>query len=268
MGHTRLGAIPTSRKWSAVVATVTGYGGGAEPPVLADEVEEVAERTLEAAEAGLENAINDLGLRYTFYLLTQLALSAREGDWQDRLHDLGVQVADDTTLFDVTAQVQDSIDDYLASHGRPTDISEIAQQAAGEALTSLVGPRATTLFGDSGDVVKAAVRELATRTGFSHLGQVFFGRFMTRFLNFYLSRVTAAHTGSEKLAQVGEVTHFNDALQTHCEQSARIVHDFCGEWYSKTEFQQGIDFDNSSRFLAVAVKKLRAELRRQRGDAR
>ena len=71
---------------------------------------------------------------------------------------------------------------------------------------------------------------------------------------------------AEKLPQVGEVTHFNDALLSHCEQSARIVHDFCGEWYSKTEFQQGIDFENSSRFLAVAVQKLQAELQRQRGD--
>jgi hypothetical protein len=42
------------------------------------------------------------------------------------------------------------------------------------------------------------------------------------------------------------------------------VHDFCGEWYSKTEFKTGIDLANSSRFVAVAMKKLQAELVKQR----
>ena len=50
-------------------------------------------------------------------------------------------------------------------------------------------------------------------------------------------------------------------------KAARIVHDFCGEWYSKTEFREGIDLENTSRFLAVALRKLQAELGKQRtGD--
>ena len=82
---------------------------------------------------------------------------------------------------------------------------------------------------------------------------------MTRFLNFYLSRVTAGQLGGAE-----NLSRFNEALATHCNQSARIVRDFCGEWYSKTEFQQGIDLENSSRFLAVALQKLKAELGQQR----
>jgi hypothetical protein len=76
--------------------------------------------------------------------------------------------------------------------------------------------------------------------------------------------VTAAKLGSPRLRDLGDVAQFNDALRTHCDQSARIVRDFCGEWYSKTEYQEGIDLRNTSRFLAVAVKKLRAELGEQR----
>ena len=45
--------------------------------------------------------------------------------------------------------------------------------------------------------------------------------------------------------------------------AARIVRDFCGEWFSKTVYQEGIDLKNTSRFLAVAFKKLRSELDRQ-----
>jgi hypothetical protein len=75
--------------------------------------------------------------------------------------------------------------------------------------------------------------------------------------------VTAARLGTPRLRDLGDVGQFNQALQTHCDQSARIVRDFCGEWYSKTEYEQGIDLDNSSGFLTVAVKKLRSELEQQ-----
>ncbi len=60
------------------------------------------------------------------------------------------------------------------------------------------------------------------------------------------------------------MTQVNGALQTHCEQSARIVRDFCGQWYSKTEFTEGIDPENTARFMAVALDKLRKELGQQR----
>jgi hypothetical protein len=70
MGHQRLGDIPKSRKWSAVVAAVAGEGAGPEGPGgLTDAVSEIADLTLDAAQAGLQRAIDDPGLRFTFYLL-------------------------------------------------------------------------------------------------------------------------------------------------------------------------------------------------------
>ena len=87
---------------------------------------------------------------------------------------------------------------------------------------------------------------------------------MARFLNFYLSRATAAQVGGSKFQSISDVSKFNSLLERHCEQTARIVRDFCAEWYSKTEYQQGIDLENTSRFMAVAVKKLQSELERQR----
>jgi hypothetical protein len=119
------------------------------------------------------------------------------------------------------------------------------------------------LFGGSSDDVRNAIRSLSTKKGFGDLGQRFFGRFVARFLNFYLSRVTAASLGSPRLRDLGDVAQFNDALRLHCDQSARIVRDFCGEWFSKTVYREGIDLKNTSRFLAVAFKKLRGELDRQ-----
>lgn len=265
MGHTRLGTIPKTRKWKQLVALMAGERGLQVGPkgTLAGAVEDVAARALALTETGLDSAIDDKGLQYTFYLLTQLVLAAREVDWQSRLQVFGVHIADDASTFELTMELQSAIDDYLLRHSRPTDISEIAQQAIGEAVSTLAGPRSVTLFGQGAEELQHAVRAFSTKQGFAELGQEFFSSFMTRFLNFYLSRATAAQAGGEMLQQVGDISEFNSALSKHCRQTARIVHDYCGEWYSKTEFTQGISLDNTSRFMAIAVKKLQSELRQQ-----
>jgi hypothetical protein len=266
MGHTRLGAIPKTQKWKDVVEQVAG-------PRLAGAVTAqinicaIAAQTLDAAQKALEKAAHDSGVRYTFYLLTQLALASRTTEWESSLTKYGIQLSHDSNVFDLTVEVQSAIDRYVGrtSHGA-TDLTEIAQQSAGEAIASLAGSRTVSLFGANSADVQNALRSLSTKKGFGELGQRFFGRFVARFLNFYLSRVTADTLGGPRLRNLGDIAQFNEALGTHCNQSARIVRDFCGEWYSKTEYEKGIDLENTSRFVAVALKKLRSELMRQRAD--
>lgn len=260
MGHIRLGSVPKTRKWIEVVALIANSG---DERLFKYEIERIASQTLYAAEAGLNKAINDIGLRFVFYLLTQLVLSARQSNWQEYLLRFGINLSPDATLFDLLAEMQFAIDKYINSNGYPTDISEMAQQALGEAITTLAGPNTITLFGSGRDELRIAIRALSSKQGFARLGQTFFARFIARYLNFYLSRITAAHLGGNKLRQLGDLSRFNEALKLHCLQGARIVHDFCGDWYSKTEFQQGINLENTSRFMAVAIKKLQAELREQ-----
>lgn len=264
MGHTRLGSIPKSRKWKEVVATLAEGAFQSEKKLLQEEIELIALKALDAAAVGLGRALDDIGLRYTFYILTQLALSSREGNWQEKLLEHNIDISNANSTFDVISEIQIAIDDYISEKGRATDVSEIAQQALGEAVSVLVEPKAITLFGSGKEEIQSAVKSLSTKKGFADLGQKFFGYFMTHYLNFYLSRVTAAQVGTGKFRSVSDVSKFNQVLQTHCEQSARIVRDFCGEWYSKTEYLEGINIENTSRFMAVALEKLKSELKTQK----
>jgi hypothetical protein len=246
-----------------VVGLLGGDQGGRGALPVQDDIARISAQALDAAQTGLEKAIDDLGLRYTFYLLTQLVLAARSDDWQRELAPFNIRLPADASIFDLTIELQGSIDDHLFRWGNSTDVSEMAQQAASEAITLLVGPHAMTLFGSTRDDLQFAVRKFSTKKGFSELGQLFFGRFMSRYLNFYLSRATADLLGRSRIRQVGDISAFNAALQSHCLQSALILRDFCGEWYSKTEFQKGIDLENTSGFLAHTLHKLRDELKRQ-----
>jgi hypothetical protein len=269
MGHTRLGTIPKSRKWSEVIGELARYGDftPADQRTQQAGISTIASRTIEAAGGALKGAVNDIGLRYTFYLLTQITLSARQEDWSAALGKNGIELSESSSIFDLTSELQAAVDRHISASSHASDISEMAQSAAGDAIAALASSEAVTMFGSGRAELQKAIRALSTKKGFSDLGQVFFGRFVARLLNFYLSRATAARLGAGGLHQVGEISSFNRALQTHCEQSARIVRDFCGEWYSKTEFLQGIDLENASAFVAVALKKLSSELQRQEAEA-
>ena len=262
MGHQRPGATPNTREWRAVVTLLAESTGGGP----AENVEAIAAQALQAADAALQQAKSDVGVRYTFYLLTQIVAAARHEDWQSRLAAVGIQLDDKASVFDLGAEMQSAVDSYISRHGHATDLSEMAQQAAGEAMASLAGSRAVSLFGSGNDEMRTAIRELSTKAGFSRLGQTFFGSFVSRFLNFYLSRVTARQVGAPRLPNVEAVSEFNRALSAHCEESARIVRDFCGGWYSKTDYVEGINVHNTSRFMAVALSKLQRELARQRAQ--
>lgn len=263
MGHSRLGDLPKSKKWSAVVSAIASSTGSVGSDTLAADVEAIASQALDAAQGGLTAATTDTGLRYTFYLLTKIVLASREPDCEKHLAQIGITLAEDAGIFDLTIQLQHAIDRHLESRRGRTDISEMAQQAAGEALSTLVGPDVESLFGSGRNELLDALRRLSTKTGFSRLGQYFFAGFMSRFLNFYLCRMTATSVGSDRLKNIGSVSEFDRALDQHCLESAVVVRDFSGGWYSKTEFKEGISLSNTSKFMAVAIKKLQAELDRQ-----
>ncbi len=266
LGHTRLGPLPKSRSWDQVVETLTGSRlREFLVSSSASRVSVIAAQTLKAARSSLTRASGDAGVRYSFYLLTQLALASRQRDWRAVLNEHGIAISDQSSVFDLTAEVHGAIDRHVAgTRVGATDLSEMAQQAVGEALTSLLAGHTPSFFEDAeSEDLKSALRSVSTKKGFGQLGQRFFARFVARFLKFHLSRATAAGLGTPRLQNLGHIGEFNEALTTHCEESARIVRDFCGDWYSKTEYEQGIDLANSSRFLAIAVKKLRGELQHQ-----
>ncbi len=268
MGHQRLGDIPKTRKWKTVVEKITGTGGSAQSggssgnPVIPS-VASIASEILAAAEGGLAEAKNDPGFRYTVYLLTQIVLAARKDDWQIEIAAHGIKLDPDATVFDLTSEVHRVIEEYRRTHPGAATIGDMAQQAAGEALSHLAKDNAVTLFGDGRDELQLAIKKLSTKAGFCDLGQRFFGNFTARFLDFYASKILPKRAGQPPFNDAGDFNDFKRSLFDHCHESAKIVHDFCGQWYSKKEFEEGIYLNNTGRFVAHAIDKLRDELKKQ-----
>jgi len=167
-------------------------------------------------------------------------------------------------LFDLLGGMTKRIDEYIDSKQARTDTSEMCQMAAVESLSRHCMTSGRSLFGSGPEDIQDAVRSLSTKANFARFSRDFFGRFVYRYINYFLSRETSKHVGpGGSLADVDAHTAFSNALGRHCHQTAKIVEDFAGGWYSKTNYECGITLQRAGNFTYVALKKLAAELRRE-----
>jgi hypothetical protein len=245
MGHVRLGDLPRTRKWNQVVDLLDSDAPTAR----------VAAATLEASKRGLEDAAKDPALIYTFWLLTQLPLCAKKSDYDESLRRLGVLVADKPGLFDLVGAFSDSIDEYVRRTGGRTDLGELAQMGGAESLAATLRRQADSLFGTTPADVQRELANMATTKNFSFLARDFFSRLSEKYLAYFLSRQL-----SNQYRNVDQNRQFREALSLHCKQASKIVEQFAGGWYSKTNYEGGITPRKAANFVHVALKKIRAEL--------
>lgn len=252
MGHTRLGELPRTRHWAQVVELIAGGATAAQ----------IANATISAAERGLNLASDDKALVETIYLLAQLPIAARGPDFVGDLRAAGLAVPDNPGLMDIVGAFSDAVDTRVTNRDRG-DLGEMAQMAAAETLSRVIGERTESLFEVGGDDVRRALSGFATSAQFSDLARQFFSRLTTRVLNYFLSRAFAHHTGEgRRFATLTEHANFDVALNLHCKEASRIVENFCGEWFSKNKWEKGgISREQASGFAHVAMRKLVSELK-------
>ena len=256
MGHIRLHALPKTLKWQEVVGLLDGEG----------DIDAIAAATSEAAETALKYASDDPALVNAIWLLCQIPLAARSEDFAGSLRELGLKVGDNPSLMEVVSAYSEAVDELVRRDaGTRTDLGEMAQLSGVEVLTLTVGERLPGLFGPSAEDVKTELGKLATTKQFSTLARDFFTRLTERYLSYFLSREIPNHVGGDRrLKTVDDHTEFNRALELHCRQASRIVEEFAGGWFSKTNFEGGITPEKARGFAWVAFKKIRAELRKRR----
>ena len=251
MGHIRLQRLPRTRQWIQVLDLI---GGGAGTP-------ELAAATMDASQGGLAAAAKDPGLVHTVWLLTQVPLAARGENFIASLRRLGFEVSSSPGLLEVVGAFTGAIDTHLRDRGGRTDLAEMSQMAAAETLMAMAAPHTTTLFGTTSADVQQALRSFSTTKQFSTLAREFFSRLFKKYLTYFLSRELSNYvSGDGRFKNINEHAAFNEALDLHCRQATRIIEEFSGGWFSKTNFEGGITPDKAAGFVHVALKKLRAEL--------
>ncbi len=257
MGHVRLGRLPHRLKWNAVVALL-----GEEP----SDSGAVAKATIEAAEEHLISLRDDAALNYCFWLLTRVTWAARSDDFLAELNSLGLTLGADTPTMGFVAAVTDQVRTQAMQDPASGATAELASLALRRALTETVGQQGASLFGTTLADVQRAFRAYSTQEHFAQLSQRFFGDFLARTLRSYVDREIPNLVGaSPSIHTVGDSQEAVEAIDRHARETAFILRDFAGGWYSKNQWESrgAITEEQTKAFVAYALRKMRSELKRE-----
>ena len=262
MGHSRLGKVPTTKAWRAVIGTYAGADPGSGGSNFAREVGRIATKAMAASADAVRAARSDGGVAQVFFLLTQLALATHRSNMVEALEALGIRLPLTASPLDLTVEVHRVLDEHLLDGGHRSDVGEMAQLALGEALAGYLRSQPRDMFSDATGQRRRDLHGLGTQKGFGEVAHEFCSGFGSRLLGFQLSRIVRTGEGQSLIGGVGDLSRFNAELRQHSRQRAMVVRDFATKWFTKTEFEQGIDPANAKRFTAYALKKLEDSFKR------
>ena len=254
MGHQRLGRLPATRNWRAVIALITEGSDAAN----------IAAATAEAAEGSLRAAAKDPTLRDVFFLLTQIPLAARSSDFAQALYDLDIVTVSQPNLIEIVTALTETLDRKMATQEATNDFSEMASKAAIESLFDVASREGLGLLGASHgpDEARAVLHQLAIPRQFGVLARDFVSRLIRSCISYYLSRELPNHVGgNSRFRSIKEHDQFVTAVDLHCRETSRIVEQFASEWFSKANFEGGITREKAGGFIHVAFQKVVKELR-------
>jgi 7-cyano-7-deazaguanine synthase in queuosine biosynthesis/predicted MPP superfamily phosphohydrolase len=247
MHPVRFGSLPRTRSWRQVVDLLAK---GAE-------VDAVADATWEAAARGLRDAERDPVLAESLWHLVALPLFAREKDFLQRLRAVGVHLQAEPTQTALNTAFSDAIDARARLHGGRTDLGEMAQLAAVEAMTAQLGARIAVL-GSTPTEVRRALAECAVPQHFGELLSEFFARLMRRFLMYFLSRELSNHVGPhERFDNADEHSEFHASFDAYCREATRDVAPIARDWLAKLlESKEAPTRARTAKLLASALAAL------------
>ncbi len=254
MGHTRLGKLLTSRKWTQIVEMIE----------LGDvSVADLATAVHEASLSDLKKASKDPAFLEALHLLCKIPLAAKEKDFQAALIPLGISVPANPTLNDVMIGFGKAIETAQQTQGGEiTDLGEMAKMA-GMAVFHESAQNQMGLFDSRPEDVQSAFSGFSSPERFGDLMHSFMARLTQDNIQYYLDRAIPNHVGpGQYLPTIGDMGTAEQTIQTHAYEAATIVRAFSKDWYGKYAYQPEHEINHKSvqGFAWVAFEKIGKEL--------
>jgi len=255
MGHIRIGKLPKIRGWKQVIALLDSSDSSSS---------QIAAATAKAAKDFFSQKRSDPALAFSYWLLTQITSRAKRENYLEEIKKIGLDVSKSKNAFDFLGRITDFTRTQIKLRGETFPISEFAQLSLREVLTETIGQQSQTLFGTSQEDVILACNKYSRPNQFAKLARLYFAKVLNRVLQFFISKESPNRIGPQrKFKDISDLSRFNLALEAYCYQSAKIVEQFAGGWYSKRNWQGEILERDAKGFVSVAMEKLRAEIARE-----
>jgi len=255
MGHERLGCLPRTRRWRAIVEEIASSQQGDEKSIA-----DLARRTLENVEDRFARIHKDKGVQAAFGYLVALAsshLPRKAG-----LASPGIQLSENPSPIRIAKQ----LNDWIRRHGDSMEYAEVASRAGADAIADWTKTQTQqgTLFDDTISA-KSVWTESASAGGFCQVAKSFFAHFTERYIRYFLEREASSQMASvaarEDLSRRLH-EHVSD-VSKHAFETSKITQSFAAGWYNNHARDSRPSDREVEGFLAIAFGKLSEELRRE-----
>ena len=256
MGHERVGALPRSKRWRVVVH------GIAEAASVDGDVHGLADATLRNVRRRLQEVPGDAGFVASFEFLLGLALSARPQIDRASLRSLAVDLEANPSALKLAR----ALAEYVADRRQSTEYAEIARKAATDVIAQWTGDHTRQLTISGEDERSADIWSKASDgRGFCEVSRLFFGKFVERYLNYFIGREASGYlaTTEDRQRLARRLAEHVDGVSHHAFETSKITQSFAAGWFNRYAADGMPKPEEISGFLSHAVGKLGEELLRE-----
>ena len=257
MGHERIGILPKTKRWTAVVHNMATFS------VSENNVPEIAKQTLKNVQSRFKDIEQDKGVQAAFQFLVLLCVSAKYHNPSEFLYSHGIKLSENLTPL----QIAKAVTEWVSMHSESKEYASFAQSAAIDAIGDWYQKNQSfqkNLF--SGDYDPNEVwRKSSDGGGFSELSRTYFSKFTERYLRYFLER-----SASSSIHDIDTRNNFNIELQRHLSEiskhafeTAKITQSFAAGWFNKNAKDTIPSKRKMLGFLTIAFGKLKGELLRE-----
>lgn len=257
MGHERIGFLPKTKQWQAIVYELEKYSGDSEA------ISKIAENTLYCVRSSYNNIAYDESMIRAIRFLTTLCFSASSGSQVEYLNSQGFCADSDLSLF----SLMKSAEKYLTTSSVSLETNKMAKDALMQALITYEQTHETEQLQFIGFGVESnnVWRQTANGAAFCEMARSFVASFTDRQLRYYLERVAAGTLSnySHLVSFSKELTAQTNAITTHTSDISKIMQSFAAGWYNKYSTRKIPPDSDISRFLSMTFAKIKEEFRRE-----
>lgn len=257
MGHERIGFLPKTKQWQAIVHELEKYNGDSEA------ISKIAEKTLYCIRSSYNSIAYDESMISAIRFLTTLCFSTSSNSQVEYLNQRGFCVDSDLSLF----SLMKSAEKYLTTSSASLETNKIAKDALMQALVSYNQSHETKQlkfagFGFESDNVWS---KTATGAAFCEMARSFVASFTDRQLRYYIERVAAGtlRDYSQLISFTKELTAQTKKITSHASEVSKIMQSFAAGWYNKYSTRAVPSDSDISRFLSMTFGKIKEEFRRE-----
>jgi hypothetical protein len=259
VGHERIGFLPKTKQWQAIIHELEKYSGDPEA------IWEIASATLDCVRSSYKHIAYDESMISAIRFLAALCFSASSDSQVEYLNRQGFSADADLSLF----SLMKSAEKYIVTDTESLETNKMARDAVMQALITYKQTHETEQLSFAGFGTENIWQQTANGAAFCEMARSFVAAFTDRQLRYYLERVAAGTLSdySQIVSFSKELTEQTNAITSHTSDVSKLMQSFAAGWYNTYSVRSLPPDSDISRFLSMTFGKIKEEFRREAAEA-